>query len=157
MLVELLLLQPHLVATKPWKPKSMVHSLTLSPNILWWPNMSQRINGSNSRESKQKPQDSPSFRLLHVLSNLTTNTVVSMLVIGTLTRTLLLCLILLSRSIMESSLVLSTHLTWMLQRSREMLLLMCLSILAEFVLVAPLMALVCLPVLPSNSVLVLRT
>merc|ERR1712013_168223 len=58
------------------------------------PSMSPRTNGINSRISRPRPLDSPWLRLLLVLFNSTTNTVVSMLVIGTHTRTLPLFLIL---------------------------------------------------------------
>merc|ERR1719175_395919 len=118
--------------------------------------MFQRINGKSLREFKLKLLDSHSFKPLLVLLNLIISIAVSMLVTGIHTRTLLQSLIQSSRNIMAFLLTPSTHLTWMLLRSREILMLMSQFILQESELVDPLMDLDCLLESPRNSVLELR-
>merc|ERR1712106_518938 len=115
--------------------------------------MSLRRSGMHSRTSQPKHLNSPSPRPLLVLLNSITNIAVSMLVTGIHTRTLLPFLIPSSRNITESLAAPSTHLIWLLKRSRVTLLKMSQSTLAEFVLVAPLMDLVFPPESPRNNVL----
>merc|ERR1711983_643786 len=74
-----------------------------------------------SQPSSPRPATSPLPRPLLVLWNLTTSTVVSMLVTGTPTRTSLRSLTPSSRNTMESLPTLSTSPTWTLRRSREIL------------------------------------
>jgi len=74
-----------------------------------------------------------------VLYNLIINIVVSMLEIGTHTKTLLLCLILSFKNIMESVQLPNILLIWMYQKLLEILLMMHQFILLELELVAQLM------------------
>merc|ERR1712227_117758 len=106
--------------------------------------MLPKINGRSLRESRQRHLDSPLSKPLLVLLNLTTNIVVSMLVTGIHTRTLLQSLIQSAKNIMESLLTPSIHLTWMLQRSMVTLNQMFQCILLESELEDPLMDLDCL-------------
>merc|ERR1719431_1507505 len=155
-LLLLLLPSPHLASTRLWKLKSTDPSLTSSPNTLLLLSMLLRMSGRNARELRPRPLDSLSSRLLPALLNLITNIVVSMLVTGILTRTLLPSLTLSSKNTTEYLPALSTPLTWMLARSRVTLLKMSQFTLAESVLVVPSMDSVFPPESPRNSVLELK-
>jgi len=156
----LLLLVVHLPnlmeSTRPCQLKPMDLSPTFNPSTLWLQSMLHKINGRSSRESRPRPLDSLLFKPLLVLLNSTTNTVVSMLVTGIHTRTLLLYLTQLFRNTMEFLLVQSTHLIWKCPRSRVTLMKMFQFTLAESVLVAQLMDLAFPPVLQRINVLELR-
>ena len=130
------------------------HSL-LQPTLLL-PSMSQKKSGINWKTSRQKHQDLLLPRLLPVPSNSTINIVEYMLEIGTLTKILLLSLIPLFRSIMESRLMQSIHLTWTQLKSRAILWQMHLCTLLGSGLVGLLMDLVSHLVLQKNSVLELK-
>jgi len=132
-------------------------SLSLPPSILLLRSMSTRRNGTNSRISKLRHLDLPSLRLLLVLLPSTTNTVVSMLVTGTLTKISLLSLTQSFKSTTEFLLTQSTLLIWMFLRLRATLLKMFQFTLAESVLVVQLMVLAFHLESPKNNVLVLRT
>merc|ERR1719447_2694051 len=157
---EQLLQLPLLLApanTRPWLPRLTDPSPPSSPSILLLPSTSPRTNGSSSRESRPRLQDSPLSRQLLVLLSLTTSTVASTLVTGTPTRTSPPSSTLSSVSTTESAPLPSTHLTWMPARSREMLSPMLPSTLAESVLAVPSMALAFLPESPRTSVSELRS
>jgi len=142
--------------TRPCLQKLMDHSPTSNHHTPLLPNMLPKINGRSLRESRQRHLDSPLSKPLLVLLNLTTNIVVSMLVTGIHTRTLLLYLTQLFRNTMEFLLVQSTHLIWRCPRSRVTLMKMFQFTLAESVLVAQLMDLAFPPVLQRINVLELR-
>merc|ERR1712123_409215 len=110
-----------------------------SPSTLLSPSMSPGRSGRNSRTSRPRPLDSPSTKPLLYLLNLTTNIAVSMLEIGTHTRTSPSFSTLLSRNTTGSCLLLPTPLTWTLTRSRVMLPAMFQFTLAALGLAVPLM------------------
>eukprot|EP00091_Calanus_sinicus_P006973 TRINITY_DN1780_c0_g1_i5.p1 TRINITY_DN1780_c0_g1~~TRINITY_DN1780_c0_g1_i5.p1 ORF type:complete len:326 (-),score=60.86 TRINITY_DN1780_c0_g1_i5:138-1070(-) len=128
----------------------------IKSNTLLLPSMSPERSGRSSRTSRPKLLDSPCIRLLLYLLNLTTNIAVSMLVIGTHTRTSPLFSTHSSRNTTESCPLPLTPLTWTLTRSREMLPAMFQFTLAALGLAVPLMDLVFPPESPRSSVRELR-
>merc|ERR1712106_1250991 len=114
-------------------------SQSSSPSTLLLPSMSPGRSGRNSRTSRPRPLDSPSTKPLPYPLNSTTNPAVSMLEIGTHTRTSPTFSTLLSRNTTESCPLPLTPLTWTLTRSRVMLPAMFQFTLAALGLAVPLM------------------
>merc|ERR1712168_1757082 len=120
------------------------------------PSTSPGRSGRSLRTSRPRLLDSPCTRLSLYQLSLITNIVVSTLVIGTHTRTLLLYLTLSSRNTTESCHLPPTPLTWTQAKSREMLPAMSQFTLAVSELVVQLMDLVFPLVSLRSSVRVLR-
>merc|ERR1740124_1191522 len=127
------------VTPEKWEKLNQATSPSSSPSTLLSPSMSPRRSGRNSRTSRPRPLDSPSTKPLLYLLNSTTNIAVSMLEIGTHTRTSPSFSTLLSRNTTESCPLPLTPLTWTLTRSRVMLPAMFQFTLAALGLAVPLM------------------